>query len=206
MSDMYARNVEPSVDGAHWVKLALTAPDEATDADERAQRLLELRETEFNRFEDLNDRLNVLARNQSWCGEYERTMEAIGMRHRRGSARMVFDPDGEPTIGQTRHAWQIEISVDFTGEIESVRSGLEGEIESAAYFNGSVSNVRFDASTSITISGIVADDEDSARDMIGSAEVENEMDNIGISYSDIDDWTINSVEEDTDYDWDDYEG
>jgi hypothetical protein len=133
-------------------------------------------------------------------------MEAIGMRHRRGSARMVFDPDGEPTIGQTRHAWQIEISVDFTGEIESVRSGLEGEIESAAYFNGSVSNVRFDASTSITISGIVADDEDSARDMIGSAEVENEMDNIGISYSDIDDWTINSVEEDTDYDWDDYEG
>lgn len=182
----------------HWAKLALEqhVPDAEVEA-ERVARLEQQLADEHEAFEDLNDALNDLARTQSWCGEYERTMAHIQMRGRNQDRLELGDEIG------TRHAYDVDVSVEFDGEIDYVRSGLESALEAAADFSGSVSSVRFTATANITVYGIVADSEDEARDQIDRELIDQNMG--GIEYSEIIDWTIQDSREDEDFDWDSYD-
>lgn len=177
-----------------WAKIKedeVTAPaNNPTEAEALAATTSELEA----KFEGMLEELNVVADEQGWCPEFEENMGRIGLPGRRGG------PNGG------RHAYDITVSVDFSGEIDYVPGGLVSQIESAADFDGSVNSVRFDASTSVTVYGVVAESEEDARDNLDSSDVENAMDGAGISYTDISDWEITDSEEDDNFDWSEYEG
>ena len=192
--------VSPSTRGTkHWAKLALTSAEPNTETE--AARLATLQErllSTHDNFEALNTRLNELADSEGWCSEYERVMETIGMRNRRQRDELPYG--GEI---RTDRAYNIEVNVDFAGEIDYPRGTLESAIERDGNFSGSVGTVTFNASTTVTLYGVIADDEDAARELIYTARIEEEFDNLGITYSEITDWSITDVDEDEDYDWND---
>lgn len=206
-NDLYTNMINTSRGGApQWVELGSLPHTENEDAEsERVAEILALRRTEFNDFESLNDALNDLAEEQSWCGEYEETMSRIGMRSRRSSTPLTFQPGTPIQTVSNRHAYDIEVEVDFTRQTDYINSTIESALESSSNFNGSVSSITFSARTTMTINGVVADDDQSARDSIDLSQVENAMDEAGVEYDDIDDWNIEDVTEDDDFDWDNYE-
>lgn len=189
----------------HWAKLALEVPEVAPDADARRTAIIEEATVAHEAFEDLNDALNDLARYQSWCSEYERTMQFIGMRDRRNGTRGPFDVDNVGAIGNTeRHAWDVQYDVEVTITDDSLSYRVSNMLESE-YGASSVSDLRFDATISVTINGIVAEDEDAAENMVSRSQIEDELDNMLEGEFEINDYSHSDTTEDTDFDWDEYD-
>lgn len=190
----------------HWARMGWEEPPAADSATERLEAMVEESRAAHESFEDLNDALNVLAREQSWCGEYERTMDFIGMRSRtHGGPRRPYDPENLLETPPERHAYDLQYTVDVTITDDSpgnrVTSALEYEYD--AY---TVSEVRFDASITVTITGVVAEDEDAAEELVTQSMIEAELDNLISAEFEINDYSHSDTSEDDDFDWDDYDG
>ncbi len=189
----------------HWAKVAMTDPDvNETSSTARAEVLTTQAEESHEAFEDLNDALNELARQQSWCGEYERTMESIGMRHRRSGPRLPFDPDNMQDRTPPRHAYDIEYSVEVTISDDSPSYRVTNMMESE-YGAYSVSELRFDATMNVTLRGIVADNEEDALNSITQSMIESEVEGMVDGSVEVNDYAHSDTNEDTDFDWDEYD-
>jgi hypothetical protein len=189
----------------HWAKVAMTDPDvNETTSTERAGVLTTQAEESHEAFENLNDALNELARQQSWCGEYERTMDAIGMRHRRSGGRVPFDPDNLTDAPTERHAYDVEFTVDVTIRDDSPSYRVTNMLESE-YSAYSVSELRFDASINVTVRGIVADNEEQAEESVTQSQISDELDGMIEGEFEINDYSHSDTNEDTDFDWDEYD-
>lgn len=189
----------------HWAKLALTTTTPATDAAERRENLITQATASHEAFEDLNDALNDLARYQSWCGEYERTMQYIGMRDRRSGGRQPFNIHeiGELMRGE-RHAYNVsyDVEVTITDESPGYRVSERMEME---YGVSNINSVRFDATVTVTVYGIVAENEEEAENQVTRSQIDDELENqIDGSYE-MNDYEHSETVEDTDFDWDNYD-
>jgi hypothetical protein len=189
----------------HWAKVALTDPDvNETASTDRLDVLTTQAEESHEAFENLNDALNELARQQSWCGEYERTMDAIGMRHRRSGGRTPYDPDNMLDQTPPRHAYDIQYDVEVTITDDSPSYRIVSALESDYYASG-VSEIRFDTTVTVTINGVIAEDEEAAENSVTQSQIEDELDNIISGEFEINDYSHSNTAEDDDFDWDDYD-
>jgi hypothetical protein len=190
----------------HWAKLGLESPDPATDADIRVSNLLTIAEESHESFENLNDALNELAEDEGWCSEYERTMQSIQMRDRRSGPRAPFDRGniGAPPRPD-RHAYDIQYDVEVTVTDDSPGYRITNAIESEHGLAG-VSELRFDATLTVTISGVVAEDEDSAENMVSQSQITDEVESMLSDVEfELNDYSHSDTSEDTDFDWEEYD-
>lgn len=195
-SDLYSPNFSnPGEREIKWAKLAWPEVAKA-DAEVEAEMIGVLQEkliAEHEAFEDINDALNDFAEEQGWCPEYERAVEPHGLRGRNQDRA----PYGEEPRLRERE-YRVSVTVDFNGEVESAGSNLENALGSAANaYGASIRNVTFDASYTVSfmMTGISEDD---VRDRVDSGDIENALDNEGVSYTSLNDWSIDEVEEEED--------
>lgn len=162
-----------------WVKMALTTAEETnTDTSVWTSRLA----TEAAAFTEFNEATNTLAEDNDWCSEYEGIVEPLGMEGRTSKVR----------------DWTVEVSVDFSFEVDSVSGVIDRAVESDNSIPGiSISSARFTGSTTITITVSEQSNEDSVRDYIDSELIEEELSNImsGADSIDVDDYDIRSIDE-----------
>jgi hypothetical protein len=190
----------------HWAKLGLESPDPATDADERVARLLTIAEESHESFENLNDALNNLAEDEGWCSEYERTMQSIQMRDRRSGPRAPFDRGniGAPPRPD-RHAYDVQYDVEVTVTDDSPAHRITNVIE-GEFGLYSVSELRFDATMAVTVSGIVAENEDEAESMVSQSQITDEVESmLGDASFELNDYSHSNTSEDTNFDWEEYD-
>jgi hypothetical protein len=150
----------------------------------------------------LNDALNEMAEEQSWCSEYERTMQYIQMRDRRSGNRQPYDP-GNPVAPVSRRAWDMEYTVDISVEDDSPGYRIIDRLDSE--YSVALQNVSltFTASVSVTVTQVAATAEE-AEESVGSAEIEERLSEMFDGSFSMDDWTHNDTSENTDFDWDEW--
>lgn len=190
----------------HWAKLGWESPASADDAEERKSRLLTQAEESHEAFENLNDALNNMAEDEGWCSEYERTMQEIGMRDRRSGPRRPFDPGmvGAPAQPE-RHAYDVQYDVEVTITDDAPSHRVTGIIESE-YGLYSVSELRFDANLTVTISGVVADSADDAENLVSQFQIEEEVGSmLGDASFELNDYSHSDTSEDHNFDWEEYD-
>jgi hypothetical protein len=185
-----------------WAKLAMEVPDESPEATAREAALVEQARASHEAFEDLNDALNEMAEEQSWCSEYERTMQYIQMRDRRSGNRQPYDP-GNPLATTQRRAWDLEYTVDISVESDDPGYRVIDRLDSE--YGVALQNVSltFTASVSVTVTQVAATAEE-AEDMVGSPEIEERLSEMFDGSFSMDDWTHNDTSENTDFDWDEW--
>lgn len=167
-----------------WAKAVVATPNAPAHSLITAQSLNTTTQNRIDGFEAFNDALNELARQQSWCGEYERVMGEIGMRSRRARKLRLY----------------VDVNVDLSAEVESPRYQIANTLESE-FSVDSVSNLRFDARVAVQVPFIVDRDDDyddgydddlDADDYIDSSMVSDQVEAaVGgyLSYE-VEDWSI----------------
>jgi hypothetical protein len=201
--DVFSVPPMPAMDrNIQWAKLAMEVPEESPEAEARATLLVEQARASHEAFEDLNDALNEMAEEQSWCSEYERTMQYIQMRDRRSGNRQPYDP-GNPVAPVSRRAWDMEYTVDISVEDDSPGYRIIDRLDSE--YSVALQNVSltFTASVSVTVTQVAATAEE-AEESVGSAEIEERLSEMFDGSFSMDDWTHNDTSENTDFDWDEW--
>jgi hypothetical protein len=187
VSDLGHRTTEQTLPGheqIRWAELALLPAPEPTahervDSQGKAAALRsEARALEVS-FSEFNEALNELAKDKGWCSEYEDIVTDIGM------------------TGRNRK-YDVEVSVDFSFEIDSTSSRLDTAIENDIGMGINVSSVRVTGSTTVTVNSVECEgDTDSLSEYISTSDVENALDNLlaNVDSIEIDDWSVEDYSE-----------
>lgn len=231
----YYQSVTPQSTGWHHVKMVHEPVIVDPSAQPTHEQVLEVKQqvrAERVQFRNLTVALNQLARDMDWCGEYEETVQRIGIlpegMTRRSPVPEVpeldengdFLPD-EPVQRILKFAWDFRVNVDADFEVDSPSSYVDSRIGDDLGITVSTSSLRFSASTTVSLPTIevevdvteVSDrGEDAARDQITSDMIDEALSdevNNG-SVEEVTDWSIEDSTDVTDeqnwYDEDDYEG
>lgn len=170
------------------------------------------------------ERLNELAEEHDWCGEYESAVHRCGVMNRdlRRDDPVPPVPDidengdeieVEPPI--MRRLWNFEVSWNATMELDSPESRVDDALSRNIGVDIEASSMRFEASGSVTVGPIAIegnhtseDSEREARDQIDSSMVEEAI-NANLSDADLIEVTNFDTERDGDdvtdnYDLEDY--
>lgn len=160
-----------------WAKLAMTGATEVTTTDADVTRLNDLRSAEAAEFSEFNESTNTLARDNDWCSEYEGIVEPLGMEGRT----------------KTVHDYDVELSVDFSFEVDSVSSRIDTEVGNQYDIPGiSLDSATFTGTASVTITLSDRDEDDDLEDYIDTSDVEDALNRemSGVSSIDVNDWSI----------------
>lgn len=165
-----------------------TIPTDPGEQQNTVTRLNAETERLNEQFTGFIEALNEMKIGHGWCGEYEEVME-------RGGMSVVVPPQ--------QHAYDIDVRVtfDFTGNPSSARldevMGDEWDID-----NCDISEVTFTAQKTVTIEGVVAEDEEGARVQIDGERVREELDStLDFEADNITGWHITNIDEDENYDF-----
>jgi hypothetical protein len=161
-----------------WAELALVRHE--PDADERiaaqatADRLRREARELGTKYEEFNEALNQLAKEKSWCGEYEDIITPLDMR------------------GRNRN-YDVEVSVNFSFDLDSPSSRVDSAISTDIGMTIEASSLRVSASLTVTINNVECNgDTDNMSEYISTSDVEEAVDNMlsGVSSVDVDDWSV----------------
>jgi hypothetical protein len=162
-----------------WAELALVRPEVTEDHRVAGQA----KESAFyaevaaleTKYEDFNEALNELAKEKGWCSEYEDIITPLGM------------------TGRTNKKYDVEVTVEFSADIDSPSSALDSRVESEVGGSGiSLSSVSISGSATVTIYGVETEDTDSFSDYISTSDVEDALDNqlSSVSNLSVSDWSV----------------
>lgn len=175
-------SMEGDTETLKWVEVATAKPEPAAP-DVQQGRRSSLRMT-LDRlatgFSDLNEAMNEVAEEQSWCSEYEDIVRPLGFEGRESQKR----------------DYNVEVKVSFTLEDESPSSRVDSYLNSAYGIDVSADYVEIKGSVTFTIRASEMSGEDDARDYVDTETVQEELDSLTSASVSIEDWSIEGVYED----------
>jgi len=165
----------------HWVKVDFTrpAPREEGTSTSTALTYITTMDEEEQQFSEFNEKVNDIAEDAGWCEEYDRIVKSVGMVSR-------------------EHAWEVEVSVDFTFEDRNPTGSFDEEAREYHDLETlTINNASYRASATVTVRVDSAKDSDSAEEQVDSSMIESalraQMEHA--SNIDVDDWTVQDTNE-----------
>ena len=169
-------------DTLKWVEVATVKPELADDEAQQARRSalrISLNQLATG-FSDLNEAMNEVAEEQSWCSEYEDIVRPLGFEGRESQKR----------------DYNVEVKVTFTLEDESPSSRVDSYLNSAYGIDVSADYVEIKGTVTFTIRASEMSSQDDARDYVDTDTVQEELDNLTSASVNVEDWSIEGVYED----------